>query len=82
MVKKAIRCSDRQCNHGDGNVLLAFDRNRIYVKCRNRDCKKITRLTIRIHGININFNDAGIVQEVLPEDYHLDLERATTVVGE
>ena len=82
MPKKALRCSNPTCNHGNGNVLLALEGKRIYVKCRNRDCKRISRITIRIPGIDIDFNSAGIVQEVLPEGYHLDLEPAATVVSE
>lgn len=80
-VKKAIRCSDPHCNHGEGNVLLSFDGDKIYVKCRNRDCRLITRITLRIPGINLDLNSAGIVQEVLPEDYHMTMEPATTVVS-
>lgn len=78
--KKVIRCSGFNCNHETGNILLAFAKDRIYVKCRNRDCRRWTRITLRIPGISIDLNDAGIVQEVLPEDYHLNLETATVVV--
>ena len=79
--KKVISCSDPNCNHGNGNLLLAFQNNRIFVKCRNSDCRRWTRLTLRIPGININLEEAGVVQEVMPEGYHLDLEKAMTVVG-
>jgi len=81
-IKKAIRCGDPNCNHGEGSLLLSFDGDRMYVRCRNRDCRKITRITFRIPGINLDFNNAGIVQETLPEDFHQDIERATTVVAE
>jgi hypothetical protein len=80
--KKVIRCSGPLCNHENGNILLAFDKNRIYVKCRNRDCKRWTRITLKIPGLCIDLADAGIVQEVLPEDYHLHLENATVVVSD
>jgi len=82
MSNKAIRCSNPTCNHGKGNLLFIFRGNCIYVKCRNRDCKRVSRITVRIPGIDIDFNSAGIVQEVLPEDSHIGYELASTVVSE
>ena len=80
--KKVIRCSDSNCNHGNGNILLVFDADKIYVKCRNSSCKLFTRLTVKIPGINVDFSTAGIVQDTLPPDYHLDFKPASTVVVE
>ena len=79
--KKVIRCSDEHCNHGNGNILLVFESNKIYVKCRNGDCRRLTRLTIRIPGIVVDFSNAGIIQETLPLDYHLDFQPAVTAVA-
>lgn len=78
--KKVIRCGDPRCNHEQGNILLAFDRNRIYVKCSNRSCRRWTRITLKIPGLQIDLSDAGIVQDVMPEGYHLHLEAATVLV--
>lgn len=78
--KKVIRCSDGHCNHGNGNILLVFEGNKIFVKCRNGDCRRLTRLTIRIPGIDIDLSNAGIVQETLSLDYHLDFKSAVTAV--
>jgi len=80
-TKKVISCGNPSCNHGNGNILLAVQGNKIFVKCRNSDCRRWTRLTIRIPGINIDLEDAGILQEIMPDGYHLDLEKATTVVA-
>ena len=80
-IKKVIRCSAPACNHESGNILLAIDKNRIYVKCRNRYCRLWTRITLRVPGVNIDLMDAGLVQEVMPVDYHLHLEAAAVVLG-
>ena len=81
-IKKTLRCSDSNCNHYNGNILLAFSGDRIFVRCPNRSCRLLSRITVRIPGININFDNAAITQEVLPKDHHLTIEPATTVVVE
>jgi hypothetical protein len=64
------------------NILLAFEGNSIFVKCRDWDCKRFTKLTFNFPGLKIDFKDAGIVQEVMFADYHLSLENSVTVIGE
>jgi len=80
--KSVIRCQGSIHTKHEGNILIAYDGNSIYVKCNDRDCKRWTKLTINIPGININLSESGIVQEVLPADYHLHLQPATTVVSQ
>lgn len=79
--KLAIRCQSKI--HGDrgGNLVCAVVNNAIYIKCQDRDCKRWTKLTINVPGIKIDFSSAGIVQEVMPQDYHLHLEPAPVVVS-
>jgi predicted unusual protein kinase regulating ubiquinone biosynthesis (AarF/ABC1/UbiB family) len=80
--KKVVRCEGQIHTDHPGNILLAFDKNRIFVHCPDRGCGRWTRFTINVPGVELDFSDAGILQEVLPKDYHLHLEPATTVVGE
>jgi hypothetical protein len=79
--KSVIRCHGPIHTQHSGNILLAYKDNSIFVKCNDRACKRWTNLTINIPGINLNLSDAGITQEVLPEDYHLHLAQAMTVVA-
>jgi hypothetical protein len=79
--KKVIRCQSPTHRGLQGNILIAVSGSTIFAKCNDRDCHRWTRITINIPGVNINLSEAGIVQESLPEGYHLDLEPATTVVG-
>jgi hypothetical protein len=82
-AKSVIRCASPMCSGNEKpNILLAFEGNSIFVKCRDWDCKRFTKITVNIPGIKIDFKDAGIIQEVLPADYHLSLEPACSVVGE
>jgi hypothetical protein len=80
--KKVIRCQGK--THGDrqGNILIAISGPSVYIKCQDRDCRRWTKLTFNIPGLKLDLSVAGVLQEVLPEGYHLDLEPAMTVVGE
>lgn len=80
--KKVIRCASDVHKKHQGNILCAFEGNTIYIKCNDRDCKRWTKLTLNVPGIEIDLSDAGIVQESLPENYHLHLISAITVVGQ
>jgi len=78
--KKVVRCQGSIHTKHEGNILIAYGGSSIYVKCNDRDCKRWTKLTINIPGLKINLPESGITQEVLPQDYHLHLEPATTAV--
>ena len=80
-AKKVIRCQGDVHKAHQGNILVAISENALYVKCQDRGCKRWTRITINIPGIKINLLDAGIIQDAMPEEYHLTLEPATVVVG-
>lgn len=79
--KKVIRCQSEKHDKSQGNILVAFSDNSIFVKCNNGICKSWTKITLSIPGIRIDLTEAGITQEILPEDYHLHLEPAVSVVG-
>jgi hypothetical protein len=79
--KKVIRCQSKIHTEHQGNILAAVEGNSLFIKCPDRGCRRWTRLTIIIPGIKFNLSEAGIVQDVMPEDYHLHLEPATVVVG-
>jgi hypothetical protein len=78
--KRVIRCESETHIDHPGNILCAFEGNNLYILCQDRDCKRFTKLTINIPGVNLNLQDAGITQEAMPRGYHLHLEKASTVV--
>lgn len=77
-IKTAVRCSAHPDN---GNILLVVSGNSILTKCRDASCKRWTKITFEIPGFKINLSEAGITQEVLPENYHIDMKNASTVVA-
>lgn len=80
-TKRVVRCQSDKCGKENSNILFAFDGNSIYVKCRDWDCKRWTKISVIIPGAEIDFSKCGIVQEVLPENYHLHIENCATVVS-
>ena len=80
-AKQVIRCTSNAHGERLGNIVCALSDNAIFVKCKERDCSRWTKITISIPGIRLDLSSAGIVQETLPEGYHLHLEPAVTVVG-
>jgi hypothetical protein len=53
--------------------------NGFFVKCSDKDCRRWTKITLNIPGVKLNFTKAGITQEVLPENYHIDHDQSITV---
>jgi len=80
--KKTILCTGEQGNNHQANIIAAFGKNTIFVRCNDRYCKRWLRIRIMMPGLNINFQKAGFVQELLPKDYHLHLKQATVVVSQ
>jgi hypothetical protein len=80
--KQVIRCQGSIHTKHEGNILIAYSGPDLFLKCNDRDCKRWTKITINIPGLKIDLSEAGITQEVLPQDYHLHLQPATTVVSE
>jgi hypothetical protein len=78
--KQVVRCQGSIHTRHEGNILIAFSGSDLYVKCNDRDCKHWTKISINIPGLKIDLSEVGITQEVLPSDYHLHLEPATSVV--
>jgi hypothetical protein len=81
-TKNVIRCIGENHEEGRGNILLALDGDSIFVKCQDRNCRRWVRITLHIPGVSIDLSEAGIVQEVLPENTFLDLKPATVVVSD
>ena len=79
--KKTIRCTGAIHKSHNGNILIAFNKDSIFVKCQDRDCKRWSKITVNIPGVEIDLSKAGIIQEVMAIDYHLHLETTTTVVS-
>jgi hypothetical protein len=80
--KKTILCTGDKIQNHQANIILAFGKNTIFVRCNDKFCKRWLRIRVNIPGINLNFHKAGFTQELLPKEYHLHLEQATTVVSE
>jgi len=78
--KKVVRCQSDKCGKEKSNILFAIEGNSIYVKCRDWDCKKWSKISFVVPGLEIDLSKCGIVQEALPEDYHLHIEPAASVV--
>jgi len=78
-IKKVVRCSNHKTHNG--NILAVVDKGAVYIKCPDRGCRRWTKITLNLPGLNIDLRDAGIMQQVMPENYHLTLEPATTVVN-
>jgi len=79
--KKVIRCQSDNCGNKDkSNILLAYDSNSIYVKCRDWDCKRWNKISFIIPDTKIDLTKAGIIVEVLSDDYHLHIENQPLVV--
>jgi hypothetical protein len=67
---------------GTGKILCFVRGDSIFVKCDDRICKRWTRLMFRIPGVNVNFDNAAIIQKLMPEGHHFDAVGANTVIEE
>jgi hypothetical protein len=81
-TKKVIRCQSDKCGKEKSNILFAYDENSIYIKCRDWDCKRWSKLSFVIPGAEIDLSKCGIVHEILPENYHLHIEPGCSTVVE
>jgi hypothetical protein len=72
----AIRCQNHE---GKSNVICIVADNGIIVRCPDGKCNRWTKITFNIPGIRLNLKAAGIIQELLPEKYHHDIEEAQSI---
>lgn len=89
-MEKAIRCRNKDAHeyyNGIGNILIVFDKNKLYVKCSERSCNRWTELTINFPGINIDFSKALIEQRLVSKGHRFkinnidkDIERAVVIM--
>lgn len=68
-MKKAFYCTNPNCNHGKGNMLVVMGDERIFIRHRNPEGNYWEEITVRIPGILINFSNAAITQKLLPENF-------------
>jgi hypothetical protein len=79
-----IKChnSDVHRRSGTGDLLAFLEGNSIYLLCRDRLCKRWTKIEINFPGIKIDFAKAGLVQRLMPEKYNIDYTKATVILDE
>jgi len=78
-----VHCHNKEVHRrsGYGNTLLIYDKNSLYVYCRDRACKRWSKVQISFPGISIDFSKAAIIQTLMPKDYHFDTSDASEVIG-
>lgn len=67
---------------GEGNVLMFFEGNNLYVKCTDNKCKVWNRIEVTIPGVNIDFSKVAFVQKKMPKDFVFKAKTAVVVVEE
>jgi len=83
LLKYEIRCQNRDVHkRHKGNILAAVGSDGIFVQCRDADCKRWTKIKINIPGVKFDLRNSGIVMELLPPGYHLDMTEAAVVISE
>lgn len=80
---RAVRCSNSALHQRhEGNLLAIIGQQGVYVKCQDRACKRWSLLRLSIPGVTVDWSKVGISQVLMPADYHFDLDKTVTVVGE
>jgi len=82
--KKVIKCHNKEVHRtasGTGSILLIIDKGALYMHCKERSCKRWTKVQISFPGITLDFTKAAVVQTLMPEGYHFDVSDAPVVVG-
>lgn len=86
MLKKTvIKCYNTNIhrrNNGEGHILIILGNDSIYLHCSDRACKRWTKLKISFPGIKINFSKAAVIQTLMPENYHFDINKAAVIIGD
>ena len=75
-MQQVLRCRNKESHkikNGKGKILVVFDGNDIYAYCNDRGCKRWTKITVSIPGININFSNAAITQQVMPDNFKFEI---------
>lgn len=83
--KTVIKCHNKEAHRrssGEGKILAVFGSDCIYLHCKDRACRRWTRLRISFPGIKLDFSKAAIVQDILAKDYHFDFDKAAVVIGD
>jgi hypothetical protein len=80
-----VKCHNKDAHKrsgGEGDLLAFLEGNSIYLYCRDRVCKRWTKIEINFPGIRIDFSKAGIVQRLMPKNYNFDYLKATVVLDD
>jgi len=79
-----IKCLnyDDHKKSGEGNLLAFLEGNSIYLYCKDRICKRWTKLEINFPGIKIDFSKAGFVQRLMPKNYKFDYKKAVVIIDQ
>jgi len=68
--------------YGEGNVLMFFKGNSIYLRCTDNKCKVWNKITIQIPGVNIDLSKAALQQKKMPKDHKFFASTAPIVIEE
>lgn len=82
---QVIKChnpEDHAATDGVGNILCFVRGDSVFIKCSRSECKRWTRIMIRIPGVNVNLENAAFIQKLMPQGYHFDALPAKTVIEE
>lgn len=74
-MEKVIRCRNVKVHpRGTGHILMVYDNDYIYVRCSERSCRRWARIKISFPGINMNFENAAIEQELMPVNHRFKID--------
>jgi len=65
-----------------GNILCFFSGNSIFIQCSDHGCKRWTRLTLNVPGVELDLSTAGISQQVMPRNWAMKATPAAVAVRE
>jgi len=69
---QSVRCQAQyhlDHNASGGNMVLILEGNSIYVRCGRGTCKRWTKLSIDVPGIDFDFSKVAFTQETLPKNF-------------
>ena len=72
MATNSVRCQSKyhlDHNPSGGNMMLMIDGDSIYVRCNHGTCRRWTKLTIGLPGVDVDFSKASFKQETMPKNF-------------
>lgn len=79
---KVLRCNNIEIHEdeGEGNILMFFRGNSIFIKCSNHHCKRWNQIKIDIPGIKLDLTNAAFVQKLMPKNYYFNAKKAAIII--